>query len=304
LSEALLRDLRVTEAASALIEVGKRSAARLAPTRRSMLHFVLDGCAHLKTAATAELLRAGDCALLLYGDRHTIGDSPCNAVTEISIPVDSPAPDVPGTIAVGRGSACCLVLSSALELAYMPTSAFATRAAPECWVMHKGAHENSVRVPELEPEHVLRACRGPGATAFTTVLASLLLVGMLRDTYEKLWHEQEVEVRSPNARRVAAAVRQIHAHPARNWTVASLARQVGLSRSIFAEVFRTHMRSTPLSYLTEVRMKRAAELLEVESMALSEVAGRVGYPLEGSFARVFKQYFGVSPKSFAARRRP
>jgi AraC-like DNA-binding protein len=135
------------------------------------------------------------------------------------------------------------------------------------------------------------------------MLASLLFVCMLRQTYQDLWQDREIEVSSPTARRMALAVRKIRMHPNRDWTVASLAREVGLSRSAFAAAFRGYTGVTPLGYVTDVRMKRAAELLEHESISLGEVAERVGYAVEASFARVFKQYYGASPKSFAARRR-
>lgn len=304
LSEVLLRDLRVADAYSVLVEVGRRGHAYFPCARRAMLHLVLDGTALLKTAESDECVKlsAGDSALLLYGDRHSIFDTLSSPPTGVAIPEWSQVPETPSTIHVGAQPVRAVILSCALDLTYMSPSAFVNRAAPECWVMRKDNNETTSTLT-VDVRHVRTACNGLGATAFVTMLASLLLVHMLRDIYANCWHDRAVEVRAPNTRRITAAVRKIHGHLDRTWTVAELAQEVGLSRSTFAEAFRAYMGAAPATYVTEERMKRAAQLLEIDSITLREVSVRVGYKLEASFARAFKQYYGVSPRHFAARRR-
>src|SRR5258708_36246106 len=48
---------------------------------------------------------------------------------------------------------------------------------------------------------------------------------------------------------IAAALQAIHANPAEQWTVERLAAEAHLSRSAFAERFRTIVGETPLQYL-------------------------------------------------------
>jgi AraC-like DNA-binding protein len=126
------------------------------------------------------------------------------------------------------------------------------------------------------------------------------LVNFCRRWREELWSNRSSEIRDPNARRISAALRLMHTHPARRWTVSKLAADVGLSRSSFAQEFAHCLESTPLAYLTEVRMKRAAYLLEQGRISCQEVAIRVGYSLENSFSRAFKRRFGFSPRAYAA----
>src|SRR5262249_18954726 len=56
---------------------------------------------------------------------------------------------------------------------------------------------------------------------------------------------------------IGAALRLIHQHPEREWTVQGLAAEVSMSRSAFASRFRTLVEDTPLGYLTRWRMLRA-----------------------------------------------
>ena len=56
---------------------------------------------------------------------------------------------------------------------------------------------------------------------------------------------------------------------------------------------------TPIAYLNQVRMKRAAQLLQSDRFAIAEVSRRVGYRVPSSFTRAFTSYHGVSPSLFA-----
>lgn len=92
--------------------------------------------------------------------------------------------------------------------------------------------------------------------------------------------------------------------PEQRWTVASLARRAGMSRPVFARKFATTFGSTPLRYLTERRMERAAELLRASELPLAQVAECVGYISEFAFNRAFKRHFLVPPGHYrrSARR--
>jgi AraC-like DNA-binding protein len=267
---------------------------------------VLSGGVFLRTCGSDEpqRMRAGESALHFYGDSHRIWDAAGGLPTVVDISNQHTALEVPPTIRVGDAPIRAVVLSSALELVYISPSAFASRAAPVCRVMNA---KNSMGEPmgalAIDVRQVRRACQGAGATAFASTLAGLLLIHMLRDIYQEFWHDRDIEVRAPNARRVAAALRKIHAHLDRAWTLPDLAKEVGLSRSTFAEAFRTYVGVAPATYLMEARMKRATQLLATGSIALHEIARRVGYRLESSFARAFKQHYGLSPKHFIGRER-
>lgn len=97
---------------------------------------------------------------------------------------------------------------------------------------------------------------------------------------------------------LAQAIGYMHAQPDAPWTVASLAEQIGLSRSSFAEKFTAMTGVSPMQYLTEWRMHCAQRMMVDKTLNLTEIAERVGYQSEAAFSKAFKREVGVAPGSF------
>lgn len=99
--------------------------------------------------------------------------------------------------------------------------------------------------------------------------------------------------------RLAAAIRQMHADPARSWTVEQLAKKAALSRSAFFERFTRAVGMPPMEYLLAWRMAVAKDLLRRSDVAISEVAERVGYGSASTFSTAFSRYVGQAPSRYA-----
>lgn len=99
-------------------------------------------------------------------------------------------------------------------------------------------------------------------------------------------------------RRVATAIRAVHADLARPWTVADMAREAGVSRSSFAAAFTSAVGESPLDYVTSWRIYRAKVLLSSSDDALAEIASRVGYDSDTALSRAFKRRVGMPPGAF------
>ena len=97
---------------------------------------------------------------------------------------------------------------------------------------------------------------------------------------------------------LARALTSFHRIPAGDWTVASLAREAGLSRTGFAERFTQRLGVTPMSYVTSWRMQIAREALVTRGLSVAEAAEVSGYASESAFSRVFKKEIGLSPAAF------
>lgn len=98
--------------------------------------------------------------------------------------------------------------------------------------------------------------------------------------------------------RLAAALGRIHADPAADVTVASLARTAGLSRTGFFERFRREVGRAPMQYLTDWRMTLAQDLLREGRLTNDQIARRVGYGSAGAFGMAFQRHAGVPPRAF------
>ena len=98
--------------------------------------------------------------------------------------------------------------------------------------------------------------------------------------------------------RISRALTAIHKDLARDWTVQSLAAEIGMSRSALAAHFTRKVGETPLEYVRRWRMWRAAEWLRRGDKSLGEVASLVGYTSEAAFSNSFERVHGVRPGRF------
>lgn len=97
---------------------------------------------------------------------------------------------------------------------------------------------------------------------------------------------------------VGSALALMHAEPAEPWTIASLAKSVGVSRSVLAERFRHFLGMPPIAYLTQWRLQLGAQLLTSTRRSIAQIAVEVGYESEPAFNRAFKREFGAPPARF------
>lgn len=102
-------------------------------------------------------------------------------------------------------------------------------------------------------------------------------------------------LRDPSVRRALAL---LHARLDRDWTVEDLAREVGLSRSAFADRFTRALGEPPMQYISAKRMEAAARRLRETRDPLARIAFDIGYESEAAFNRAFKRRFGVPPATW------
>ncbi len=102
---------------------------------------------------------------------------------------------------------------------------------------------------------------------------------------------------------VGAALRAMHADVARPWTLRELADAAHMSRSAFAQAFRTRVGVPPLEYLAQWRMGLARDALRHGTLSISELASATGYGSESAFSTAFRRVVGVSPAKFRAGER-
>ncbi len=144
------------------------------------------------------------------------------------------------------------------------------------------------------------ASNRPGATLMAEHLAHMMLVHALRIYLEAPllgtgtgWFYALADAR------LSSALAAFHAAPAKRWTLETLARQAGISRSAFAKCFRDTVGETPMSYIARWRMLLAADRIVMNAMPLAQAAEMAGYRSESAFSSAFKRIMGASPRSYA-----
>jgi len=141
--------------------------------------------------------------------------------------------------------------------------------------------------------------RRPGREVVLTRLLEVLLIEALRSTPGPT--ASPGLLRGLADPRLAAALRLMHEGPTEAWTVARLARETGLSRSVFFERFRRELGLAPMQYLLGWRMTLAKAQLR-GGTAVSEVAKGSGYGSASAFSTAFARYTGLPPAVYARAR--
>src|SRR6185369_10876973 len=158
--------------------------------------------------------------------------------------------------------------------------------------------ENSIRFSVEETD----ASRS-GGEAVLAKLSEVLFVETLRAYISHLPAEQTGWLAGARDSEVGKALALMHRNPSRPWTIASLAKETGLSRSVLAERFRHYLNEPPMAYLTRWRIQLGAQMLASTNYSVIQVASEVGYESEAAFNRVFKREFTVPPAHFRRQSR-
>lgn len=135
----------------------------------------------------------------------------------------------------------------------------------------------------------------PGNPAMLSRLTEVLYLEVLRRYMRELPAGQTGWLAGVRDREIGAALRLLHAAPDRKWTVESLAREVGLSRSALAQRFSEIIGEPPIQYLAGWRMHLARHLLRQPALSIAQIARRVGYGSHVAFRRAFKRHIGEPP---------
>jgi AraC-like DNA-binding protein len=136
----------------------------------------------------------------------------------------------------------------------------------------------------------------PGSILIAQQLASMIFVQVLR-----LYLDAGRDVGwlcALSDRHVGAAIAAMHRLPARRWTVAALADEVGMSRSGFAARFGELVGMGPIEYLTRWRMLLAGRAL-ARGEPIGAVGRSLGYESESAFSTAFRREIGETPRRHA-----
>ncbi|MCR8629970.1 response regulator [Paenibacillus radicis (ex Xue et al. 2023)] len=101
-----------------------------------------------------------------------------------------------------------------------------------------------------------------------------------------------------NAKVVGSVKQYIDEHYAEKINLEELADLIPMSRSYLTVLFKQSTGITIWNYLVEVRMNQAKLMLLDQQLKIYQIANRVGYENSEHFSKLFKEYFGVTPKEY------
>ncbi len=109
------------------------------------------------------------------------------------------------------------------------------------------------------------------------------------------------QMRAPAEQKLTRSLTYINANYSSDIRIAELAKMENLSESRYNAVFRSVTSTSPYSYITELRITSAAELLRSTDLSVKEIGMAVGYADPHFFSRIFSKRMGVSPNEYRCR---
>ena len=103
--------------------------------------------------------------------------------------------------------------------------------------------------------------------------------------------------------RIAHAIRLLKSDFDQPLAVATLARQAGMSESVFYRHFKRITGMSPMQFQKRLRLERAQRLMLTRALNASEAALAVGYESLQHFSRDYKRFFGEPPRRDIMRMR-
>lgn len=268
--------------------------------RAARFHLVIQGRCHVTLESGREVtIGPGDLILIPAGRRHVLSDGPGRVPAPLETVIQESGFDGTGAFVLGRGDPGA---STQMVCGHFGFTAGADhpllRALPEAIIMSAAMR---ARHPLLDETLRLVARRAfadsLGAAAAITRLSEVFFIEAIRAAMVD--HPELARVmEAMTDPQIGRALELIHKTAAKPWTVETLAAEVGMSRSRFADRFRQLMGEGPMSYLADWRLQRALALLARPRVSVREVASTVGYQSAAAFTRAFTQKFGEPPSDF------
>lgn len=307
----LLDSLRVQAAAVGHFDFGLPwcFAMDYAPTHCLV---VLDGrCWWAETdAAPGEgtWLEAGEALVVLRNGRFTLGSAP--GLTRLpwsEVWHTTMSPDLSFDKRASPPAPMRLSWNSGAERTHLLAMAFGFEGGerhpllaslPDRLLVSRQAHASPWAASALNFLSTEAGRALPGFAALSRRLAELLFNDLLRRHLLSSPAHASGWIKGLADPALARALSAMHRLPGQDWTLAQLAQQAGLSRTVFSERFLAQVGETPMAYLRAWRMHCARELLAAQR-PVGEVVDRLGYASERAFREAFKRLAGTTPKAYA-----
>jgi len=292
---------------AARVPEGALLAPALAPRTQNVIsyHVVAEGAcwAGLYQGAPVRL-EAGDVLVFPHGDSYYIG-------LERAIPG---APDVQAVIGYlraistgqlpfamsngGGGPERAQLVCGFLGCDQRPFNPLLD-SLPRMMIMRGGKRSAGDRLDRLIELALAEAQeQNPGGESVRLRLSELVFVEAIRRHLASMPHGETGWLAGLRDQAVGRALASLHAQPTHAWTLTSLAKASGTSRSALADRFNRLVGQPPMQYLMRWRMQLAAQLLSDGWAKVAAVAGQVGYDSEAAFSRAFKKVAGVAPATW------
>ena len=242
------------------------------------VQFVLvkSGQVQVTAGGQTALLDAGDAFFINAGAIHRVAACDGAAYHSLLIP-----PKVLGFFPGSAMATCVQMVTEHAAIAGAPLRTTVPAAQPVLAAL--AAADNLCRNPSDAPLAAYRA-----AVAVVDLWLALMDSGLLDTSVAP----------TPHPDRVRAILHLIHTRYSEPLTLTAIAQAASVSRSECLRAFKAATGTSPMRYLTRVRLDAAREALKDSSARVTPLAAQVGFGSLNAFNRAFKAAFGLTPSAY------
>jgi len=279
-------------------------AVRLAPGASRIIpyHLVTQGACYVELKGQKPVeLAAGQAILFPHGDVHVLssrcGLAPLRITTDAVVKLTRP--DSIATVRYGGGGATTRLICGFFACDEVLSGQLIERL-PRLMHCKAGSYSAAALLPRsVQPP---RGAVSLGLGAVLGKLSELLFVEAIGAYVESL-PGQEGWLSGLKDRYVSHGLALIYGRPSAPWTLESLARTVGISRTALADHFVQCTGMSPMQYLSQWRLRVAADALGNTDRAVKLIAEDAGFGSTAAFTRAFNREFRISPARWRRNRR-
>jgi AraC-like DNA-binding protein len=281
-------------------------ASTLAPGAPHMMmyHLVVDGSARVSVEGGPDVdLSPGDLVVFPHGDPHQLSAGSGTNLVEGAAVLRKIATRDLSPMQAGGGGATTRFVCGYLTLDPLLCGPILESLPPMLTVNVRT--DRSGQWLEQSILHLVEECASDraGSDAMLAKLSEALFVDTLRRYVTGLPDQTTGWLAGARDPVVGKSLALLHRRPRDRWTIAGLATEVGVSRSVLAERFTRYLSDPPMAYLAGWRLRLAAQALTSSSKGVGDIAAAVGYESEAAFNRAFKRAFGVPPARYRRQSR-
>lgn len=114
---------------------------------------------------------------------------------------------------------------------------------------------------------------------------------------------REWSAQGESGARIEQALKIMQKSVFKSLSLGDIAGQLNVSQEHFIRLFKKHMNSTPMKYMTRLKIEAATSMLISSDTRIYRIAQQLHFHSEFHFSRVFKQHTGVSPRQYRVQYR-
>jgi AraC-like DNA-binding protein len=279
--------------------VGQGDWAWRFPAERGVLFGrVVSGCCRFELPGIGERsMKSGDYLLLTAPPAWILrgGDGDAAIVDFENLPTDIPSHeaegsnDDPGQVRIVGGHFEFDSVNEELLMAFL---------SPMVHVRSSGSGDGGPLTGVFAMIDAEASAARPGQEAVLSRLLEIVLIEILRAPEMPSGQQRGMLIGLTDPQ-IASALRAFHADIRRGWSVASMAAEARMSRSVLSRRFVSLVGQPPMTYALQWRMAVARDALRFGGRSLDEIARATGYSSASAFSTAFTRTVGRSPARFA-----